>query len=321
MRKELMSRSNNQQVFGWIAVIVSTMLTSFWAAWGVLENFHEGWYEPSLLRNLALMVAQYLAPMLGFLIVALVSVRWPRIGAVLHWALASFAFWFFGANFSVALFIITPLALLGLCFWFGRARPRQWAIRVVIGLPLLTLVVCTIEPVWRVCDRGNDSDFGARIVEGNGVKLVWAPAGPGWPLQIGAEREDKMMIWTEAAQRCRHLNEDGLTLADNQQNIWRLPTVDEAVRSMTRHGQNAGGVWDTQKAVATYQIRPDKETPLWRPDSQVIYWWTATEIDVDRAYMISYNGGVFPRAKLHAPTYFTFRCVKPLKPEMTLQTN
>jgi hypothetical protein len=85
---------------------------------------------------------------------------------------------------------------------------------------------------------------------------------------------------------------------------------------MARHGKNAGGVWDAAKSVATYQIKPDKETPLWNPHSQVIYWWTATEIDVDRAYMIAYNGGVFPRAKRLAPTYFTFRCVRPLEREL-----
>ncbi|SRR6266498_545797 len=235
-----------ERVCGWIAVAVSTTLTCFWAAWGILENFHEGWHDPSLLLNVALMVVQYLAPMLGFLLVALISVRWPRIGAVMHWALASFALWFFGTNSPVVLFIIIPLALLGLCFWFGHAQPRQWALRVVIGLPLLTLAVCAVEPVWRLSGRVNDGDFGAQLVEGNGVKLVWAPAGPGWPLQIAAAREGKMMVWMEAAQRCQHLDEDGLTLADVPQNIWRLPTVDEAVRSMARHGQNAGGVWDAQ---------------------------------------------------------------------------
>jgi hypothetical protein len=73
------------------------------------------------------MVAQYLAPMLGFLLVALISMGRPRIGAALHWALASFALWLFGANSPVVLFVILPLPLLGLCFWFGQAQPRRWA--------------------------------------------------------------------------------------------------------------------------------------------------------------------------------------------------
>ncbi len=312
----LMSRLNKQQFFGWIAVFVSTAITCIWTAWGILENFHEGWYDQSLIRNLALMVTQYMAPMLGFLLGALVSAYWPRVGAVLHWALASFAFWFFGADSPVVLFIIIPLALLGLCFWFGKVQSRRWALGLVIGLPLLTLTVCAIEPVWRLSGRVNDGDFGARLVEGNGLKLVWAPAGPGWPLQIGGAREDGMMVWAEAVRRCRRLKEDGLTLDDSPRDIWRLPTVEEAVRSMARHGQNAGGVWDAQSAFASYRIKPDKETPLWNPHSMVIYWWTGTEVDEEKDYMIAYNGGVWPRRKRIAPSYFTFRCVR--RPENEL---
>ena len=47
---------------------------------------------------------------------------------------------------------------------------------------------------------------------------------------------------------------------------------------MARHGQNAGGMWDAQKAVATYWIKPDKETPLWRSDSQVFYPTLSTPV-------------------------------------------
>jgi hypothetical protein len=77
---------------------------------------------------------------------------------------------------------------------------------------------------------------------------------------------------------CQYLSEDGLTLASMPQHIWRLPTVDEAVRSMARHVQNSGGVWDADIAKATYKTTPDKESPLWNVRSQVIYWWTATEL-------------------------------------------
>jgi hypothetical protein len=66
--------------------------------------------------------------------------------------------------------------------------------------------------------------------------------------------------------------------------VWRLPTVDEAVRSMARHGRNSGGVWDAETGKAAYNMIPDKESPLWNVHSQVIYWWTATEIDAERAY-------------------------------------
>ena len=52
---------------GWIAVILSTTLACLWAFWGIIENFHEGWYYESLPRNLLLMFGQYLSPMLLFI--------------------------------------------------------------------------------------------------------------------------------------------------------------------------------------------------------------------------------------------------------------
>jgi hypothetical protein len=118
------------------------------------------------------------------------------------------------------------------------------------------------------------------------------------------------MNWNEAQQTCHFLGEDGLTLSSDQQDIWRLPTVDEAVRSMALHGQNSGGVWDEDNAEASYETRPDKESPLWNIYSQVIYWWTATEVDEEHAYIIVYDGKVWPRSKEIGPAYLSFRCVK-----------
>jgi hypothetical protein len=134
------------------------------------------------------------------------------------------------------------------------------------------------------------------------MKLIWAPDGLGWP-RTGTD-------WDEAQQVCQYLNDDGLTLASAPQYIWRLPTVDEAVRSMARHGQNSGGLWDAEIAEATYKTTPDKESPLWNIQSQVIYWWTATEIDEERAYIIVYDGKVWPRTKNFNLAYLGFRCVK-----------
>jgi hypothetical protein len=118
------------------------------------------------------------------------------------------------------------------------------------------------------------------------------------------------MDWYEARQACQHLGQDGHTLASVPQEVWRLPTVDEAVRSMARHGQNSGGVWDAVAAKATYETTPDKESPLWDPHSQVIYWWTATEVDEERANIIVYDGEVWSRAKSFGPAYLGFRCVR-----------
>jgi hypothetical protein len=299
----MMKQLDRRQTTGWVAVGLSTAIACFWAFWGIIENFHEGWYYESLLPNLGLMLVQYLGPMLIFMGVTLVSIGWPRLGAGLHAILALLAAWFFGAWANpITLLLVVPLVGMGVLYWFGRPRPRKVAISLAIGLPLLTLCISGIAPVLRVSQRVDDGDLQARLVHGNGVDLVWAPDGPGWP-RAGAD-------WVEAQRVCQHLAPDGLTVASMPQHIWRLPTVDEAVRSMARHGQNSGGVWHAETAQATYQTRPDKESPLWNVHSQVIYWWTATELDAARAYIIVYDGKVWPRAKQFGPAYLGFRCVK-----------
>lgn len=299
----MMKRLNKRQLAGWLALGVSTLITCFWAFWGIVENFHEGWYFESLLANLGLMFVQYLSPMLIFMVVTLISVFWHRFGGGLHVVLALIGIWFFQAFSNAATFlIILPLIGLGLLYWIGRLEPRKLAASVALALPLLTLIIAGAGPAIRVSQRINDGDLQARIVHGNGVDLIWAPAGPGWP------REGTN--WYEAQKACGYLNEDGLTTTSTPQNIWRLPTVDEAIRSMARHGINSGGVWDAETAEAIYDTTPDKESPLWNIYSQVIYWWTATEVDKDHAYIIVYDGKVWPRSKDFGPAYLGFRCVK-----------
>jgi hypothetical protein len=298
-----MTPFDKHQITGWIAVGLSTAITCFWAFWGIIENFHEGWHYPSLWANLGLMFVQYLSPMLIFMGVTLISIHWPRHGGGLHVALALLAAGFFQAPTNTATsLIIVPLIGIGVLYWFGRPQPRKLAVALAVGLPILTLIVSGIEPALRVSQRLDDGNLQARLVHGNGVNLVWAPDGPGWP------REG--VNWYGAQQVCACLGEDGLTSAPTPQHIWRLPTVDEAVRSMPRHGQNSGGVWDADTAQASYETTPDKESPLWNAHSQVIYWWTATEVDEEHAYIIVYDGKVWPRAKQFSAAYLGFRCVK-----------
>jgi len=298
-----MKHVDKRQLVGWIAVGLSIVITCVWAFWGIIENFHEGWYHESWLSNVGLMLVQYLSPMLIFMGVTLISITWPRFGGGLHMIFAVLAIWFFQAFSNAATFlIITPLIGLGLLYWFGRPQPRNIAIFLAVGLPLLTLIIFGIEPVLRVSQRLDDGNLQARLVQGNGVSLIWAPDGPGWP-RAG-------VTWDEARQVCQYLDEGGMVLAPTPQQIWRLPTVAEAVRSMARHGQNSGGVWDAKNVEATYKIVPDKESPLWNVHSQVIYWWTATEVDEEHAYIIVYDGKVWSRTKQFGPAYLGFRCVK-----------
>ena len=298
-----MKHLDKRQIVGWIAVGLSTAITCFWAYWGIIENFHEGWYYQSPWSNLGLMFVQYLSPMLIFMGVTLVSIDRPRLGGGLHVVSGLVAAWFFQALANAgAFFVIVPLMGLGVLHWFGRARPRRTAVALAVGLPILVLSIAGIEPVLRVSQRVNDGDLQARVVHGNGVNLVWAPDGPGWPR--------KGTNWFEAQQVCEYLVEDGLATASTPQYLWRLPTVDEAVRSMARHGQNSEGEWEAATARATYQTRPDKESPLWNVHFQVIYWWTATEVDEGQAYIIVYDGKAWPRDKDFGPAYLGFRCVK-----------
>jgi len=291
------------QIVGWIAVGISIAITCFWAFWGIIENFHEGWYYESMLMNMGLMFTQYLSWMLIFMAVTLIAIIWPRLGGGLHWILALLAIWFFQAFSNAATFlIILPLIGLGALYWFSHPQPRKVLASLTVGLPMLTLFLAGIAPAYRVSQRIDDGDLRARVISGNGANLTWAPDGPGWP-SVGDN-------WHTANQTCQHLSEDGFDLTPSPTYIWRLPTIDEVVRSMARHGQNSGGTWNAATGQASYERTPDKESPLWNIHSQVIYWWTATEIDEDHAYIIAYDGKVWPRSKQFGPAYLGYRCVK-----------
>jgi hypothetical protein len=67
-----MKQLDKRKVVGWIAVSLSIVITCFWAFWGIIETFHEGWYYESWLSNVGLMFVQYLSPMLIFMGVTLV---------------------------------------------------------------------------------------------------------------------------------------------------------------------------------------------------------------------------------------------------------
>lgn len=299
-----MRQLSKSQVAGWLAVALSTVIASFWSFWGIIENFHEGWFHASLPMNIGLMFIQYLSPMIIFVSLTLLAIAFPRVGGIVHALIGILlALLLFDWNDKVAMqLIILPMLLLGTLYWFGRPQPRRAAYGIAVGLPLLTLIICGVEPIIRVAGRVNDGNLGERLVEGNGVRLVWAADGLGWT------REG--VSWQEAVRRCQYLTGDGLRLADVPQNIWRLPTVEEAVRSMSRHGVNSSGVWGAPTRTATYRVRPDKESPLWNIHSQVVYWWTADEVNEENAYIVVYDGKVWSRRKQFAPATLGYRCVK-----------
>lgn len=293
-----------RRVAGWCAAAVSAVLASLWGFWGAIETFHEGWYHASFAANVAMTLGQYLAPMLAFAGAGALAVRFPRTGGALHAAGAAAAAWHFrgAAPLVVGPFIVAPLVLLGGAYFVGRATPRNRAVGLVLGLPLLVACVSGAGPAVRVAARHEMTDRGARRVTANGADLVWAPAGPGWP--------GDGVPWEEARRRCRHLTADGTSLAETPQDVWRLPTLDEAVRSAARHGVNCAGVWDPGTETASYATTPDKEPPLWDPRSKVIYWWTANERDERTAWIVVYDGKAWPRPKSAHWGYLGFRAVR-----------
>lgn len=302
-----MNQTKLSSALGWTAVTVSTLIASLWAFWGAIENFHEGWYFDSFWKNVAMMFGQYYIVMIIFLALALVSLRRPRVGGPLHALLGlSLPFWF-GRNLASVGFISTPLVLLGVLWWIGRPTPVKRAYQIIIAVPLIILVGFSVEPAIRVAGRIDDGDRDARRVVGNGVDLVWAPEGPGW------SNETRGASWHEARRRALHLTADGKSLADTAQHIWRLPTIEEAVRSMARHGANCGGVWNEEDETADYETMPDKESPLWIVHSPIIYWWTETEKNDSLAYFIAYNGRVLARLKERKMGSLGFRSVRTLE--------
>lgn len=301
---------NRQSALGWVAVGVSTAVASFWGFWGAIENFHEGWYSASLWENLGLMVVHYLAPMLLVMLLGFIALQWRWVGAMLHLAAVAVLYNLLELRTPAGLMLEASIVALGWLYVLGRPEPRRRAIQLLLGLPPLVALIFGAYPGWRAITRPDTVDLAMQRIEGNGVSLLWAPAGPGWPMEG--------LDWYEASRRCAHLTADGSELTVKPQHLWRLPTVEEAVRSGRYRGRNAGGTWDPVTQKPRYAVLPDKEAPLWNPRSPIIYWWTATELDSARALRIVYNGQVHAMEKRWGPGYFACRCVRADGPEPAL---
>jgi hypothetical protein len=212
----------------------------------------------------------------------------------------------------------------------GWKPPANWFRRnlrclVAFAPPLGIFVAATVFFAPMILTRYDDGDRGARRIEGNGVTLIWAPTGPGWSEGIGPSQAAGRLLpnanlsWDGIATYgvppvgygdkpgyddkhatasdmlltglCRFLNADGTMLMPEPQDFWRLPTTDEIVRSLVRHGQNAGCVWDGVSDQAACVVQPNKDAPLWDPDASPIYYWSADEYDQETAWYVPYTGG------------------------------
>jgi len=331
---------------GYIATGLLILVTSFWTFWGVAEMWHEGWGMPfpHPLRYLILG-----AVCLGFTLIAL---TWPRLGGWLLLAFGgAFSVWWSSVaagrgwlNWQWVLTALFPLAgmlvVVGVLFLLeGRYRrrlraegwspPVNWLHRNLryvlgVGIPLLMVVVTSAFFAPMALSRVDDGDRSARLIEGHGVALVWAPKGPGWNWKqpwggypswdmialygvqpVGFEDkpgyEDRHATPRDMATTglCRYLSADGMTLMAEPQDVWRLPTAEEIVRSLVGGGQNAGCALrrvqeESEEGESWYADcirRANKDTPLWAPDEEPIYYWSADEYDGEEAWYVPYNGG------------------------------
>ncbi len=292
--------SFSRKIIAGVTAFFSSLIIGFWSYWGINEAFHEGWYYQSLWQNLSLTSIQYLSVPFVFLLTSLIALNYKKTGLSLFLSLGIFALFFFNSNAGRAL-IFVPMILFALGFYFGEFKSKKIISSVFKGIFLIILLTFGIPHLIRVETRFNDQDFGTRTIFGNGVSLTWAAQGVGFPLD-GTD-------WETAQENCAKLNESGETLLQEEVNLWRLPSREEIVRSLTRKNQNSLG-FIAADGVAQYQMQPDKETPLWNPHSEVIYYWTAESKDAEKAFLVAYNGYILARNKSFGPNYQGYRCVK-----------
>jgi hypothetical protein len=347
---------------GAIAAGLSILVTCAWTFWGVAELFHEGWYGPVLPRLL------YLAPAGLCLAFTLVALAWPRLGGgiLIAGGAGAMAWWCWmaarrgvltlGGALSMSP-VLGGLALVGALFLVearhrrrrqaaGWAPPANWLRRnllflLAIGLPLLLGLGLSVEPALRVAGRLDDGYRGTRRIQGSGVDLLWAPAGPGWVTTSAGPSWNELALYgvppvglagkeyglerrcrpgspegcattadVQEYNLCLYLDQAGTTLLAEPQRIWRLPTVEELVRSLVRHGESAGCLWSGRLGQADCRVLPDKETPFWDPTAPVVYYWAADERDPDSAYYVVYYGGVWVDDKSSQMGSRGYRCVR-----------
>ncbi len=351
---------------GYLAVGLLTIASTLWTFWGTGEMYYEGWWGAWCNR------LPYLLPPVFCVAVTVLGLKSPRIGG---WAIlllgAAFTAWRWSRQAQLG--HLTWKWMLG---WFpasgalvfvgalflledrhrrrrrtqGWKPPDHWLrrnLRYIVALspPLLTAIILSVLFGPLLVTRYDSGERHAERIEGNGVTLIWAPAGPGWnwrpwgdqgrwlswddialygapPLGIhvepkaesrGAHATQADMVGTGL---CRYLSEDGTRLMAKPQDIWRMPTTDEVVRSLVRQGQSAGCTWDGISAEAECLRQPNKDTPLWAPDEAPIYYWTGDQFSAESAWYVPYTGGLRYGGMIdHQPKNWGnarhgFRCVR-----------
>jgi hypothetical protein len=332
---------------GTVASILMVLLTALWSLWGIAEMYHEGWWGvwtnrlPYLVPIAATMVPSLVAfrwPIAGGALIFSVGI-FTLFFFNFSVALLGLGMALLGASFVIDGVVRRrshTTAVKPDVWW-----RRQWRQILVIGLPTIIAVGVSVVMLPIVLTRVDDFDRGLRRIEGNGITLLWAPLGPGWNWQqewggypswqalalyglppVGMNDkpgyghteagtifagQDEMALYN----LCLYLNAAGDQLMDTPQDIWRMPTTEELVLSLVRHGENAGCGWPVEIGQrAECVTRPDKESPLWATDMAPIYYWSADSYNEEDGYFVAYNGTVNTAYKLGGNPRHGYRCVR-----------
>jgi hypothetical protein len=356
---------------GCVATLLLTLATSLWTFWGVGEMYYEGWWGAWTNR------LPYLVPMFVCWTFAFVALTWPQFGGwIIFFVGGVFTVWRWNLQarhgdltliWALSWFPVSAIfILIGMLFILdglyrsqqrtaGWQPSKQWWQRymryLVAFIPSLLIVIgVTVFFVPLLSSRYDDGNRGGRLIEGHGVSLIWAPAGPGWSGGVNSSQGAGQLLpganlsWNEIAYYgvppvgygekpggknrdatevdmqttglCRYLSPDGTALASEPVGIWRMPTTGEIVRSLVRGGENAGCVWDGQSGSVDCDRQPNKDTPLWDPNASPIYYYSGEAYDQDSAWVVPYTGGgiyggmIGGQSKNGGNSRHGFRCVR-----------
>ena len=334
---------------GWTATVLMIFFTTLWTFWGTAEMYHEGWWgawynrlpylAPIVITLIPTLVA-FRWPVIGgidIVVIGIFALFFFGSGV----AIIGLAIALVGTAFVIDGVIkhrtTTPAAEIK--WWL-----RYWRYLVVTGVVMIVIISVSAFNLPVVLTRQDDGNRSARLIKGNNVALIWSPKGPGWnwkqpwggypswqsiavygvsPVGLedkpgyGKQDNDYKNIRFATSEDmslfnlCLYLSADGLTLAGEPQNIWRMPTTNEIIRSLGRHGENSGCEWLGEfRQQVQCDVLPDKESPLWSTDVPVIYYWTADERIEEQGYFVAYNGMVNAAYKLGGNPRHGYRCVK-----------
>lgn len=276
-------------LLGWSALLLATLFSCFWAFWGCVESFHEGFdihtdlYITTIFWSCFTLLIRYLPYVIISIILNLIAIRNKWLGGLLYLSMGIFVlYWFIMYQEKAVdqywieyLILLSFFPFIGFSLLVGKtpqkAQGKQFFNIIAIGLPVFIFMFVSVDPVQRLFYR-----FSTTAQEGiyevkydENTTIQWASMGAGWST-FGKDN------WEKAYKICQALDNTGTKIDDNYSNPdykgngWRLPTPEEVIFSFPK----------TKTIKKAYKTAPqgnepyyDKIAPLWNPYSPIIQLW------------------------------------------------